>query len=203
MNLRTLITSALLLGAAAAGARTPAEIFTSAPDSVFPLFSANARMDMADYYRYGLANSTNNQFGEPSRITGGGDCDLTIQAGANSSLQVAVLPQRQDTLVAVVETVLTPQADSGIRFYRLSDWKPVIPKNAQPSASDFLTDEGRSKGLPPMFFMKIEYLPEEDVFLFSNTSGGYYAGEEAEDMQRRLLPSLKRRFDGKSWKNAD
>lgn len=194
----TVLALAALCGLGAS-ARSAIDIFVQAPDTLFPLFSRTARMDMADYHRYNLPTPVANALGGQSRIVESADDALLVQVGANSQVQLAVLPQGADTVVAVVETVLTPMADSGIGFYRLSDWRPVAQGNTV-GMTDFITNS-KSRGLdfPPMFFCQIRYLPQSGKFEFTNTTRAYYTAAEAPSGLGALADRLTARFDGRRW----
>lgn len=181
---------------------TAIEVFTDSlvPDSVFALFSVRTRLDMADYHRYHLDNYVENKFGNKSRIVESTDKHIVVEVGRASSLTVVLLPIKGEPLLAVVETVMTPHPDSAVTFRRLSDWSVVPQKNAITMA-DFATDNTKTATeMPQMFFKQISYIDDEDVFLFTNTTDGYYVASDAPDGLGTLASSIKARFDGKKWK---
>ncbi len=202
MNIRVIIAALLLSVAQALPARTAVDFFLEAPDGIVPLLGRNARMDMADYHRYGLATATENEVGGQSRIVESSDRAMLIEMGPSSSVQLAVLPVRNDTLVAVVETVLTPQADSGIRFYRVSDWSEVQQRTPAVSISDFYMSGDAPDHDIPIFFVSAAYDPGKDAFVFTNTTGGYYTDDERPEKMSGMALTVVRRFDGRRWKTV-
>lgn len=192
--------TAVLLGATsvAAAAQAPVAAFVQAPDTVFTLFTKNQRMDMADYHTYSLPTPVTNRLGGPSRIVEADAAQALIQTGAASQIQIAIIPQRSDTLVAVIETVLTPQADSSVRFYRLSDWS-VVPQANAVAMADFVT-EASASDFPAMFFCQIKYDSAAGRFVFTNTTRGYYRDGDEPAGLAALAPAVYATFDGRRWK---
>lgn len=194
---RILLTLSIILIAITLHARTAEQFFADAPEGIFPLLNKTSRMDMVDYHQYGMTNGTTNYLGSSSRIVESNDRSVLIQAGETSSIQVAVLPQKSDTIIAVIETVLTPQADSGIRFYRSSNWSQIIPRNNAPGNADFIP-----KGTTdvPMAFIQIRYNTETDTFVFTNTTAGYFTEQDRPEAFSKMPTKIECRFDGKKWK---
>ena len=162
--------------AAAAGnalARTAADFFTEAPGSVLPLLDRNARLDMIDYFRHGLPTTTTNLFNGSSKVLSESENCIDVQISRDASLQIALLQLKNDTIIAVIETVLTPVADSGITFYR-SDWSPAPKQPAMPVAAD-------------------------GSFDFINTTPAYYTADGAPEGLAAMRHSIAMRFDGKRF----
>lgn len=136
------IICAALAATLTAGARTAAEAFAAAPDTVIEMLSGAARLDMIDYFNFGSDKTTQNALGGNARITAMTDRLLCWQLSDSTDMQLAVLTERNDTLYALVETIKTPAADSEIRFYD-RDWKPARPAMELPARRDWLTEQGR------------------------------------------------------------
>lgn len=193
----------LALATTGAWARSATEVFVNAPDTIVPLFTKTQRMDMADYFTYSLPTQVTNRLGGSSRIVEANPAAIMVQVGPASQLQLAVLPLRGDTLVAVIETVLTPQADSGVRFYRLSDWSPVAPENTIGMA-DFVVGSTSDlpADMPAMFFCQIHYDGINSHFVFTNTTRGYYTPGETPAGLDRLAGTVTATFDGRRWRKT-
>lgn len=201
MNFKKLIIMTLATAASlGAHARSAMDVFVQAPDSVFPLFSRTARMDMADYHSYNLPTAVANTLGGQSRIVESADDALLLQAGENSQIQLAVIPQGSDTVVAVVETVLTPIADSGVTFYRLADWS-LVPQPQKVGMADFIKAKSSAGApvYPRLFFCQIRYIPRSGKFEFTNTTRAYYGAGEAPSGLENLAERLTGQFDGRRW----
>ena len=162
--------------AAAAGnalARTAADFFTEAPGSVLPLLDRNARLDMIDYFRHGLPTTTTNLFNGSSKVLSESENCIDVQISRDASLQIALLQLKNDTIIAVIETVLTPVADSGITFYR-SDWSPAPKQPAMPVAADFIPKDRRKElkdaEMPPAAYIRASFNSSDGSFDFINTT---------------------------------
>ena len=62
---------AIAIGAASLTmcAQSAADLFTSAPQKIFPLLDRNTRLDMVDYFKNGMATPSQNQLDGRSAIT--------------------------------------------------------------------------------------------------------------------------------------
>lgn len=191
--------------AAAAGnalARTAADFFTEAPGSVLPLLDRNARLDMIDYFRHGLPTTTTNLFNGASKVLSESENCIDVQISRDASLQIALLPLKNDTIIAVIETVLTPVADSGITFYR-SDWSPVPVQPAMPAAADFIPKDRRKElkdaEMPPAAYIRASFNSNDGSFDFINTTPAYYTADGAPEGMAAMRHSIAMRFDGKRF----
>lgn len=200
MNMKKIsaVLTLILLAVAPLSARTALELFVDAPDGIVPLLGHAARMDMADYHRYNLPTPTENELGGGSRIAESTEGSLLVEMSPSSSVQFGVLPLRGDTLAVVVETVLTPQSDSSIRFYRVSDWTEVNQRNSPVGKADFLP-AGAIAADVPLLFAQARFEPEQGIFVFTNTTAGYFHDSDRPEVVASMRQTVKRRFDGKKW----
>ncbi len=194
--LRTISAAVLVLATLDGGARTAAEVFVDAPVGIVPTLAKNTRMDMLDYFRSGLQTPSSNSLDGKSRITEETPGALSVQLSRDASMQLVVLPERGDSVVAVIETVLTPLADSNIRFYSLKTWKPLARQAAIPGIEQFVQPGTSVKDfkMPPYLFVRAEYKPDEDLFVFTNTTEAFYVGDDRPDGMSRLKPVLKMKY---------
>lgn len=178
-------------------ARTAADFFAAAPAEAVPLLKTNTRLDMLDYYNSGLPTASDNSLGGRSRITALSDNALTVELSRDATLQLAVVPAGRDTVVAVIETIRTPMADSGIRLYRASDWRE-LPAPALPGVREFAPADmrknmktGDSDGI---FFVRAEYEPESGLFRFTDTTAAYYTDADRPESLKKLRPNITMRL---------
>jgi len=191
--------------AAAAGnalARTAADFFTEAPGSVLPLLDRNARLDMIDYFRHGLPTTTTNLFNGSSKVLSESENCIDVQISRDASLQIALLQLKNDTIIAVIETVLTPVADSGITFSRSAG--PPPPKHpAMPVAADFIPKDRRKElkdaEMPPAAYIRASFNSSDGSFDFINTTPAYYTADGAPEGLAAMRHSIAMRFDGKRF----
>ncbi len=199
MNLKALILLAAACAALTAEARTAADVFKEAPATVVPLLQTNTRLDMLDYFNSGLSTPSANTFGGRSRITAMTDRALTIELSRDASMQIALVANGRDTVIAVIETVLTPVADSSIRLFRAADWTE-LPSPAMPGMAQF-ADPARRKELktaemPEYLFVRAEFDPETTLFRFTDTTPAYYTDADRPEGLRLLRQNIEMRLSG-------
>lgn len=192
--------------ATTAHARTAAEVFAEAPASVIPALSQNTRLDMLDYFRSGLPTPSANNLDGRSRITALADDAVDISIGRDSSMQFVLLPGRSDTIAAIVETVLTPVADSSIRYYRTNDWTAVAGP-AMPGEYEFVDPRKRKEAakadMPPFMFVRAEYKPDTRTFIFTNTTPAYYTDNDRPDGLALMRSVLSMKYTPKRFAETD
>jgi len=205
----TLYAIAIALATTTLCARTAAEYFVDAPNEAMMLFDRTLRMDMLDYHKAGLDRRVS-LFNSPDGavITALSDSSLTISIGSKSTIQFAVLPPRsganRDTVITIIETTATPTQDSSIFFYTPGKkFDGVHAAKGMPQIGDFLPSG--SKGLhldelPTFLLATAEYIPSENRFIFTNTTGSYYLEDDRPAAVSSMLKTLAYTFDGKSLK---
>lgn len=207
MNIRLTTAAAMLAIAAchnAAPAREAADFFVGAPPEVAGIFDANTRLDMLDYFRSGLSTPSTNALGRNSRITALSPTSVSVEVSPTTSVQLALVEVKNDTLVAVIETVATPIPDSGIRFYS-TDWQKVA-EPAMPGMADFVDPAKRKEAakaeVPPLSFVTAVFDPQTQLFRFTDTSGGYYHASEMPELRSYTVPEIAMKFNGKKFVKA-
>lgn len=158
------------------------------------LFDKNLRMDMLDYFCAGQLRDVSifDKKGG-SHIVALNDSSLTIVVGKRGTLQFAVLPAKNDTLVAIVETVATPTPDSSITIYN-----PAEPSNIKifdmPAPEAFIRPEMRKaakgKELPPFMLASAVYEPDTQRFILTPTIGAYYTDEDRPETVGMMVDRL-------------
>jgi hypothetical protein len=136
------------------------DAFTSAPDVVLPLLPKNTRLDMIDYFNSGTSIASKNKLDGEARILSLTDKVLRFTMSEVSEYQVVVLKYGKEEIIALIETLKTPIADSRISFYN-SRWES-IEKSCfkEPDLKTWLTKVGSKKiddvraALP---FMLVQY----------------------------------------------
>lgn len=152
-------------------AATPAtDYFIDGPDNATPLLTRQNRIQLITYFVNSYAQPTSNILRENSIATAVDSASVTVKISDNSLLQVAPVVCGRDTLVAYIETVELPQADSNITFYRPGDNNAIIPAG-MPELKDFIINPANTTAeLPPIFTAKAVYNPERQAFIFTNTA---------------------------------
>ena len=184
----------------ASGAREAYSFFVDAPPKVINIFDRNSRHDMLDYFRSGLSTPTGNAIGGKSRVTALSPNLVSTNVSDNTRLDMALIPVKGDTIIAIIETVATPIPDSSIKLYA-KDWTP-LPSPKFPTSIDFVNKKERKKvadTVPPFDFISAEYLPEKTLFRFTNHTADYYVKPEVPRSLEAADSVITMRYDGKKF----
>ncbi|MCM1077544.1 MAG: DUF3256 family protein [Bacteroides sp.] len=201
-----LLIAALVLGSLAAGAQDAAELFTSAPQNIFPLLDHNTRLDMVDYYRNGLATSSQNQLDGRSVITEMSPSSVTVKMTDSSAIQLVELNGSKGPVIALISTVATPGLDSSIKFYD-TDWS-ILPTESlftKPGWKEWLTDSGRQHEEDvtmqvPFMLASYRIDPATSTLTLTNNLSRFLDKELYDDLAPYLNPSLTYIWTGKTFK---
>lgn len=201
-RLRTLLLMMLVL--LCAEGRTVRDFFASEPGEVFGLLPRTVRLDMVDYYDNGTVVAANNNMGGTTQIDTLTDNFLRVHTSQALTVELRMMQWKRDTILAVIETVATPVADSRITFYnkhwyRLSEIKPF----RMPTLDDFIVP-GASKAqrrqvLEGIKFALIELRFGGDNFEQLTARHGlaeFLSKEEWEPLRPLLRPTLTYRIVG-------
>ncbi|MDE6378615.1 MAG: DUF3256 family protein, partial [Duncaniella sp.] len=182
---------------------TPEDAFTAAPASVFPLLDRNSRLDMVDYFRSGLSTPTPNRLDGRSAVTAITPASLSLKLSEVSTAQLVLLPERGDTIIALVTTMSVPGRDSSIAFYS-SEWEPLpaVRYFKIPSLADWTAKGHRVSEIEqavPFMLSAIDIDPDSGTLTLSNTLSAFVAPEVYGQVSAALLPSITYRWDGKRF----
>ncbi len=181
--------------------------FNSAPKELFPLVDASARLDMVDYYDSQNNIGAINELYGRSRITEIVSGSMRIAMTSSSRYQLMILPcaAEQDTLVAVISTLLLPAADSKMEIYH-SDWTPVASEKLfkSPEFKDWLTAAGRknkseAEQLVSFMLVSYDFDPETQILTLKNNSSSTLSVEVSEKVAPYFLDKLTYRWNGKKF----
>ena len=122
--------------------------FITMPDALLPQLDVNARKDLLDLHKAGHAASVKGRMGDITleRLD---EKMLLLSLSEKSTMQIALLPTKSSPVVAVVQTVKMPAADSRIDFYDTSWTARALPRRAPKT---FLSEAGRKKPMPHNHF---------------------------------------------------
>lgn len=196
-----------LMGAALTGmAQTSAaDLFTSAPQNVFPLLDQNTRLDMVDYYKNGMSTPSQNSLDGRSLITEMTPASLTVKMTDSSAMQIMELKGSKGTVVALISTVATPGLDSNIKFFD-SDWKPLPTESyfVKPGWKEWLTDSGRQNQdevtmQVPFMLASYRIDPESGTLTLTNNLSHFLDKALYDDLSTYLRPQLVYLWDGKNY----
>lgn len=134
-----ILTLVLLTVALGLEARTVRDFFASEPGDLLTLVPKTVRLDMLDYYDSGTIIQASNNMGNDTRLDTVTDNFLRVHTSDAKILELRLMQWKNDTIIAVLETVETPVKDSRITFYnkhwvRLKEIKPF----KMPTMEDFI-----------------------------------------------------------------
>lgn len=181
------------MAALGASGRTATEFFTSAPAEVIRLIPESTRLDMVDYFNYGSTRASDNYFGGPARVKAISDATVTFEVDENVEMQIAVIPQKNDTVIAVITTVFVPTADSSVKFYD-KNWDPLKkPPYKMPEYGDWLTREGKENEAE--ITLQLPFIPvyarvSDDGLSLTLTNGAkdYLSKATLKELAPQLIP---------------
>jgi hypothetical protein len=193
----------LLFGGAMtmASAQDMRTIFLNAPDKIFPLLTGNDRADLVDFIEADMKAKVSNRLDGVSELHELGRDYLMLATTASSTMQMKLLPVKDDTIICVVKTVKAEAADSRIRLYT-KDWQPVDEVFfTPPSIADFFTPSDSVDellDLADIYLVELKLSAEDNTLVAEYTVPQYMTKEDAE----RVLPFLRKRvyvWDGKKF----
>ena len=120
-------------------ARTVADLLASEPGNIFALLTRTNRLDMIDYRLNNQEVAIQNLIGGESRLEGMDTTWLKLRTSDSKTVEMRMMVSGRDTVVAVIETVLTPTADSRITFWDVQ-WQSVRADKVfkMPCIDDFI-----------------------------------------------------------------
>ncbi len=113
----TILALLLALLPSTGNARTIADLFAIEPGTIFPLLTRTNRLDMVDYYNSGQQVSIGNNLVGESKLLELDSAYLKVQTSPSRLVEMRMRTVGKDTVITVIETVLTPVPDS-----RLTQW---------------------------------------------------------------------------------
>ena len=121
-------------------ARTIADFFASEPGNVFPLLTRTNRLDLVDYYNSGQTVAVPNNLGGTSQLEALDSAYLKLQTSGSKVVEMRMLTTgSRDTVMVVIETVLTPVPDSKLTLWN-SQWQMLRTDKhfKMPGIDDFI-----------------------------------------------------------------
>ena len=111
-------------------AQRVSSFFIIMPDELLPQIETNRRKDMIDLFQHSQKGGITNSLGGTSDVTALSDNYISVGLSSSSTMQIKLLPLKgkEETVIAVVNTVCAPACDSRIDFYD-TNWKPLDRKD--------------------------------------------------------------------------
>lgn len=100
------------------------DVFAQLPDSVLPLLTKNNRLDCIDFIENNMEARVKNRFNDHVVLEVLTDDYLSIRTSESSKVEMKIIVQAGDSLIAVNRTYYGPVEDSEVRLYGM-DWQFV------------------------------------------------------------------------------
>lgn len=190
-------------------ARTITDLFASEPGYIFPLLTRTARLDMVDYYTSGQHVALPNNLGGDSELVELDSAYLKVKTSGSKVLEMCMWTDgRKDTVIAVIETVMTPLPDSRLTLWN-AQWQPFYTDRLfkMPGIDDFIVKkmprELRADLQDAMIFPLIQLTFTGDrhrTIVATHALDRFLAPDEYKRFADYLKPSLTYRFNGNKVK---
>lgn len=186
---------------------TATNAFINAPASIIPLLQRSTRLDMVDYFNSGSTTTSTNLLNGKSKITSLSDESITVSLSEASSLQMAILPMKTDSIIMVIETVAMPAHDSVVKFYN-RQWTPIEETLfSPPTLNDWLTKEGSKQKEHVANKIKFiaagcVYNPDSKTLTITNNTLETIDKEDYNKFSQLFQPSLTYTWNGRTMKSS-
>lgn len=203
-----LLTIYCMLAPVAMHALTAREAFVSAPKRIIPLIDNNTRLDMLDYFSSGMKTASNNALNGKSSVTALSDAAISINLTDASTIDIAVLPCGNDTVIAVIKTVATPAPDSKLSVYS-KDWNTDLTASSftKPLLKDWLTSEGRKnqatvESTVPFLLVGYSFDPATMTLTLTDNTASFMPADVFATVSKFISPKLVYKWNGRKFQPA-
>lgn len=203
-HLFTILVMLSALSPVADSARTLADLFASEPGNIFPLLTSVNRLDMVDYYNSGQVVDIGNNLLGTSRLLEIDSTYLKVQTSARRVVEMRMRQVGKDTVITVIETVMTPVPDSRLTQWN-SHWQRYISDRlfSMPSIDDFIVGkmplELRADLQDAMIFPLIQLTfkgENHDTIEATHGLEQFLVPNEYKRFAQYLKPTINYRFNG-------
>lgn len=205
---RLLLISAVATALVSQAVEPAAQLFVAMPDSLVPSIEVNRRKDLIDLFHAGQSAQVTTKLGGMAQMTQLQENSFAIALSEQSQMLVHLYTTHgNDTIVAVVNTVYAPAADSRIRFFD-SSWKGLHASKyiTPPTREDFflfpdsLTREQRQELMRPVDICLVEYTFEPDGSICARQSWEKYLDHTTYNrLKPYLRESITLRWNGRQF----
>jgi len=191
-------------------ARTIADFFASEPGNIFTLLTQTHRLDMVDYYNSGQVVAVPNNLAGEARLIELDSTYLKVQASGSRVVEMLMRKAGKDTVITVIETVMTPVPDSRLTQWNVH-WQRFTSEKLfkMPVIDDFvigrMPEQLRADLEAAVIFPLVELTfggNEHQTVQARHGIERFLVPEEYKRFSDYLKPSLEYRFDGLKIKPA-
>ena len=184
-----------------------ADVFTSMPDSIYPLLTAKNRKDMVDFYNNKMEAKVRNRLNDYAQLDTLTDQYLRLTLSRSGTAQMRLLQTTDSvSIICLVQTVTTPLRDSHVSFYN-PQWQRLhwlqLP---MPETADFFSEAPDSVAQDMLFAQRsiddlrlvdIAVSPDEPVFTLSLSIDEL--AQEEKKVARRYVRPVRYRWTGSQF----
>ena len=206
MNPKKTLLIALLVMAIALPlqARTMRDLFITEHADICLVLTKTNRLDMLDYYDSGQKHEMDNNMDGKSVLTVADSDFVELNMSESRTVQMKLLTQGIDTVIAVIETFKTPTPDSKISFYNTA-WIQQNEKLffSMPTMNDFILKsidkKKRAELLAEITFplIKLEFTgANHNTLTASHGLKQFLVAEDYNRIARYYIPSITYNVQG-------
>lgn len=185
-------------------ARTVADFFASEPGEIFTLLTRTHRLDMVDYYLNGQQVTILNNMEGKSQLLKLDSAYLKLQASPAKVVEMCMRKVGKDTVITVIETVMTPVPDSRLTQWN-THWQRYTSDRlfSMPGIDDFMVKkmsaDKRADLQAVMVFPLVQLTftgENHDIIEATHGLEQFLAPDEYKRFAEYFKPSIRYRFDG-------
>lgn len=171
-------------------ARTIVDLFALEPGNIFPLLTRTNRLDMVDYYNSGQQVAVSNNLAGEAMLLELDSTYLKVQTSPSRVVEMRMRMAGKDTVVTVIETVLTPVPDSRLTQWN-AHWQRYTSDKlfAMPGIDDFIVGK-----MPKELRADLQDAMIFPLIRLSFTGGNHDTIEATHGLQQFLVPSEYKRY---------
>ncbi len=182
-------------------------VFTSAPDSIFPLLTEKSRRDMLDFYNNHMEAKVRNRFNDYARLDTLTDSYLRLTLSKSSTAELKLLRTADSVdVVCLIQTASGPVRDSRVTFYNTAWQRLYWLELPQPATRDFFAQSPDSvaramdfaqRSVDDLRLVEVTASPSEPVFTLVLSVDELSRDEKK--LARRFLRPLRYRWTGNEF----
>lgn len=177
-------------------------IFRDAPDDIFPYLTNNCRADLVDFIDADMTARVANSLDGISELIELDNDFLLLAISPSSTMQVKLLPFKEDTIMCVVRTVKAEADDSRIDFYDMH-WNRLEcgDKFIYPAIREFFMTEATADeyvGVCDIYLVSLTMNAGDNSIVAEYTMPRYMNIEDAKEV-KPLLRKLVYKWNGERF----
>jgi hypothetical protein len=185
-------------------ARTIADLFASEPGNIFPLLTRTYRLDMVDYYNNGQVVEIENNLLGGSSLVELDSAYIKVKTSVGRLVEMRMRTVGKDTVITVIETVLTPVPDSRLTQWNVH-WQRYVSDRlfSMPGIDNFvvkkMSRDLRADLQDAMIFPLVQLTfqgESHDTIVATHGLDRFLTPSEYKRYEPYLKPSISYRFDG-------